>query len=222
MIDLVFPVFCLGCGAESVFVCDKCKCKIARLEQQKCISCSKPSPFGKTHPECSSKNKIDGIISSVPYNDKMAKAMIEAFKFQSIKSMALTMAEMMADEIQSQGVKDYFSNFTVIPVPLHFWRKQERGYNQAEILANLLSHKINALILPELVKKIRNTKQQAKLKAEQRKNNLKLAFKLQSPSPEKALIVDDVATTGSTLNEIAKLLKRAGAKEVWALTFARD
>jgi ComF family protein len=108
-------------------------------------------------------------------------------------------------------------------VPLHFRRKAMRGYNQSEILARLIGQKTGLKVL-DLLKKAKSTTRQAELSGTKRRKNLENAFRVKKGidiKNKKIIIVDDVMTTGSTLEECARVLKTAGAKEVWGLVIAR-
>ena len=219
--DLIFPVYCLVCGQEGEFLCDDCAAKIPRLEKQLCIVCQKPAPFGKTHPECVSKNKLDGIISALPYKQRDAANLIETFKYKFIDGISPKLSRLLVEEIKNQGLEGYFSEFIINPVPLHPKRMNWRGFNQAQLIASALSKDLNITMDEKLVERIRFTRPQTKLKREQRLENIQNAFTLTKPQAlNKYLLVDDVVTTGATLNEIARLLKKSGANEVWAVTAA--
>ena len=219
--DLVFPVYCLSCGIEGKFVCDGCIPRLARLDRQICIVCQTPAPFGKTHPQCVSANKLDGIISALPYRNPQIANLIETFKYKFIDDLSPILSKFLIDEIENQNLNGYFSGFTLIPIPLHPRRYSWRGFNQAELIAQSLSKDLEIPVNKELVKRIKFTQPQVKLERSARQENMKDAFGLtQAQTAGKYLLVDDVVTTGATLNEIAKLLKRSGASEVWALTVA--
>jgi ComF family protein len=219
--DLVFPVYCVTCGAEGSFLCDNCAQTIPKLENQLCIVCEKPAPFGKTHPDCISKNKLDGIISALPYRNPQVANLIETFKYKFIDNLAPKLSKLLVEEIKNQNLEGYFNSFTIIPVPLHKKRFNWRGFNQAELIANSLSKDLSAPMDANLVQRTKFTKPQVKLERSQRQENMKDAFVLAKPETNgKFLLVDDVVTTGSTLNEMTKLLKKSGATEVWAVTVA--
>lgn len=220
-IDLVFPVFCLSCGTEEKgYLCVACLPKLPKLEKQLCIRCQKAAPFGKTHPECVSRNTVDGIISALPYSDPLIRKIIEVFKYNFVSELAQPLSFLLHQEIKKQNLGDYFKEFTIVPVPLHPRRFNWRGFNQAELLAKELSANLKIAYEPLAVRS-KFTKPQTELKKDQRALNIQNAFGLDKPDiAGKYLLVDDVVTTGSTLNELAKLLKKSGASEVWALTVA--
>lgn len=219
-LDLVFPVSCVVCGKEGEFLCRNCKNKLTPLPHQLCIVCKKPSAFGKTHADCVTRNTVDGIISALSYTDPKTKKLIGTFKYEFIHDLAPPLARMIADAIFSQGINNYFENFTVIPVPLHKRRLNWRGFNQAELLSKSLSEILGISLDDQLVVRNKFTKPQIELSAHERKSNIENAFEIKKESTSKYLLVDDVVTTGSTINELAKILKKNKAAEVWAATIA--
>lgn len=221
LLDLLFPVSCLVCGLDGVFLCQKCFSELPRLDKQQCLVCQTPSPFGKTHINCVSKNTIDGSIAALPYKNRQINKIIETFKYNFISDLAEPLARTILEEIKKQNLSDYFRKFTVVPVPLHSRRYNWRGFNQAELLAAKLAESIELAVDNKLVIRKKFTQPQVKLKAEDRKRNVENAFALTGDvSNKKILLVDDVVTSGSTANELAKLLKRNHAQEVWILTAA--
>lgn len=223
LLDLVFPVICLGCGKEeSGYLCPECRLRLPREQKQLCVRCRQLSPFGKTHPSCASRNFPDGLISPLPYPSPLVKKIIETFKYNFVSSLDQTLAEIIIEELDNQELKNYLSSFTIIPVPLHRRRYRWRGFNQAELLGKKLTLMLaGSKIDAGLVRRTRFTKPQVKLDANQRESNIKGAFALTRPSMGRYLIVDDVVTSGSTINEIARTLKKGGASQVWAATAAR-
>ncbi|HYE22121.1 MAG TPA: ComF family protein [Verrucomicrobiae bacterium] len=223
ILDLVFPPHCLVCGKAEDFLCPSCIIKLPKLERQKCIVCSMPSPFGKTHSGCKSRKKIDGIISALPYKDLNVKKLIETFKYKYISDLSPALSKIIGESFQNYELQNFFKDFSLIPVPLHKKRLVWRGFNQSMLLAQELSRNLNIKIDNSLIERVKYTKPQVELGLKQRKQNIKNAFKVQNRLTHlKFLLVDDVVTTGSTLNEMAKTLKRSGATEVWAITLAAD
>jgi len=129
---------------------------------------------------------------------------------------------LMVEEVRDWGL-DFGPETVVVPVPLHWWRAWKRGFNQAELLARPLAQQLGLEVHDDFLRRIRNTKPQTKLKGDERRKNVVGAFAVPKASvPEvkgrDILLVDDVCTTGATLNACANALKRAGARYVWALT----
>lgn len=137
--------------------------------------------------------------------------------------MSTRLAGFIIEAIQNQNLAEYFTEFKIIPVPLHRDRFMWRGFNQSEQIAQILSDQLSISVDPKAIMRTINTKPQAKLSLEQRKKNIDKAFKINSflTIHDKYLLVDDVAASGATLNEMAKTLKASGAKEIWAATIAR-
>ncbi|MGE5392136.1 MAG: ComF family protein [Candidatus Saccharibacteria bacterium] len=221
-LDLVFPVSCLGCGMEGSYLCAACLAKLPRESRQVCIRCQQPSPFGKTHPDCRSRNFADGLISCLPYPNPLVKKTIETFKYHFVDALAENLSKFMAEEFENQNLSAFFGGFLLVPVPLHKRRQVWRGFNQAELLSESLSRILNIGVEKNLLTRVRHTKPQVTLNARERTENMREAFSVNGIAPGKYLIIDDVVTSGSTINEISKALKRAGASEVWAATVARD
>src|SRR3989344_716718 len=220
-LGLIFPIACLVCGKEDTYLCSMCRTKLPRLETQKCIHCQKPSPFGKTHPACQSRNFADGSISARNYKDPRVLKIIKVFKYNFVSDLSQPLAEMLIEAVKNQALAGYFKEFTIVPIPLHYKRHNWRGFNQAELLSDALSVSLNIPLNKTLVSRRKATKPQVKLSALERKKNVENAFALSgNPANKKIILVDDVITSGSTLNELAKLLKKHKASEVWALTVA--
>ncbi len=120
-------------------------------------------------------------------------------------------------------------NVVLIPVPLHWQRKNWRGFNQAELLGKMIANKLGISYIPNLLLRIKNTKTQTLLKKEERLLNIKGAFSINKKFSTNSLLscnpnillFDDVWTTGSTMKESAKVLKKQGFLKVWGLTLAR-
>lgn len=222
MLDLVFPVLCLGCGKEGSYLCSACNKSLKRDEFQICPVCASKSPFGTTHPKCKTPDGLDGLISAVPYKEKLARKLVECCKYKLIKDITPLLAKFIAEEIANQELNNYLRDFTLVPLPLHATRLKWRGFNQSEEIGKTLSMSLNIPMRTNLIARRIKTKVQAELKDEERKINVLGAFiALENLENKKIAIIDDVSTTRSTLTEACKALKSAGAKEVWGLVFAQ-
>ena len=166
-----------------------------------------------------------------PYFDKARAAadftgtlreQILMFKYQT----ALWMKQDLCDVLEG-ALKAYFQPAlidVVMPVPLHHVRKRERTYNQSALLAETLAQRIDRRCDTHSLIRVRQTDTQTKLSATNRRENVANAFQVRHPervAQRHILLVDDVMTTGATLNECARVLKQAGARTVWAITIAR-
>ena len=213
---------CLICGgiAENKdFLCKECA-KFALSCERRCPKCGNFT-LTPNEPECfSCKGKrlhFDKIFSLFIYSGSISK-LISEMKYGKVKSIAEILGEYLANNAPLELVEGR----TVIFPPMRFWDKFIRTFNQAEIFADRVARKHGLKFDPKLLKKERKTAHQAGLDYEERTKNLKDAFALRrSVKGEKILIVDDVCTTASTIEEIAKLLKKNGAVSVNGLTLAR-
>ncbi len=184
--------------------------------------CERPAVDGVIHPGCQTRYSLDGLVSFFRY-DGPVKAAIKRLKY---KPYLTELAEMLVKEVTSNRlVGNRFDNFTVVPVPLHPRRQRERGFNQAALIGKAVAKELGLQFIDDVLKRTRNTKPQVELKGKERRENIKDAFIISpniliSQYPN-ILLVDDVWTTGSTLRTCGNVLKRNGAKKVWAMTLAR-
>lgn len=226
-LDIIFPKYCINCRKLGDFLCSKCFSFLSFEVDKICAVCNLASFNGLTHPRCKNKYTIDGVFSSISYKG-VAKKMIIKFKYDPY----LIGIKKVLSDLFYEGIiqKEEFhkvlnsKNAILVPIPLFPSKERKRGYNHAHILASELSKKLNLPVI-NLLKRIKNTKPQASLKREERIKNLRDAFALSSnilkSQYSNIFLVDDIFTTGSTLLEAGRVLKRSGAESVWGLTLAR-
>lgn len=226
-LDIIFPLTCLVCETEGQLICETCINNLNRTAAQLCISCKKPTPFGLTHSYCLTPQCPDALISIYNYHDKnIAKILISgkySFLPTTYKLLGQTIGNILKKEYINLLDED---NLIITPIPLHNFRKRWRGFNQAHILSESLATNLNIPVTETLIRE-KITKTQKNLKKEQRIKNISGAFSLIKNSKihihnSSFILVDDVTTTGSTLLEATKVLKRNGANKVFCLTVARD
>lgn len=228
LLDIIFPKYCINCRKIGDYICAKCFTYLSFDVEKICVVCNFPSFNGFTHPKCKGKYVVDGVFSSISYRG-VAKKMIIKFKYDPY----LTGLKNAMTDLFYEGIiqKEEFHKILVnektilVPIPLHSSKERKRGYNHAYILAIELSKRLKLPVIKAL-KRIKNTKTQINLRKEDRRNNLKDAFQIDSKfvnqiNRKQVFLVDDVFTTGSTLLEAGKILKKAGAFKVWGLTLAR-
>ncbi len=228
LLDIFFPKKCVGCTRVGSYFCLECKNKIKQTELV-CPFCERPSLGGLTHPICKRKLGLDGLWSLGIYQDPLKKA-IQKIKYRYISELSEILINILIDYwLKYQPIiletikKDQGKSWGIVAVPLHWKRENWRGFNQSELLGQSLSKKLGLDYL-DYLKRTRQTKPQVGLKSQQRKENVKGAFILatnQKLQTKNLILIDDVWTTGSTLKECSKVLKKGGAKKVWALTLAR-
>jgi len=220
--DILFPVFCAECGKEGEWWCEKCLSK-RRFEPLFCCPvCAAPTADGRACVKCAGHYFLDGEVALLDYDGAVRK-LIQDFKYRYARELADVWRQIIVK------VKLPFEAVGVaIPVPLHSRRWRERGFNQAEIIAEIFlasSQKENPTVVlngRDFVRS-RYTAQQAKLAKAEREENIRGAFAWRGAAkcPSRVILVDDVFTTGATMQECARVLKSAGAERVWGLTLAR-
>jgi ComF family protein len=226
LLDILFPKFCLCCNREGDYLCKDCKALFDIFQYRYCL-CRIPKKIlenGKCQ-KCKFK-KLDGLYFPLYYQNLLIKKLIQKFKYEPfIRELAKPLASLVVAHLQLFDNKLNFSDFVLIPIPLSKRRLRWRGFNQAEELAKELSKYLKIPLISNCLIKTRETLPQVELSEKERKENIKEAFYLRDQnkiSGKKILLIDDVYTTGSTMEEAARVLKKAGAKEVWGIVVARE
>ncbi len=216
LLSVVFPVYCASCGKEGELCCADCQAILPRTAFLACPVCSARNPAGRTCERCKSKTALSGLIAASSYADPAVRNLIKALKFDSSMEAAALLKRAC---VHARGVAHaVLDNFSVQPTPLHKRRERMRGYNQAEIIADTFfpGLKINAL------RRVRWGTPQTELQDEERRENLKGAFTaLKDIKGKNILLIDDVFTTGATMEAAARALRMAGAEDVWGFVVAR-
>ncbi len=231
--DLLFPKRCLGCQKEGIYLCDDCRTLLDINEFNYCLCSQNPirltseNKSGKCS-RCSNK-KLNGLYFALPYKEKqLTKNLIHQFKYKPyLKDLSPTLASILIEHFVRSGknTDDIWDNSVLVPVPLDNKKIKNRGYNQSEELAKELSGVLKIPVITNVLVKIKNTQPQMELKKEEREKNLEGAFavkNIQTIAQRKIFLVDDVYTTGSTMEECAKTLKETGVKTVWGICIARE
>ncbi|MBI4124875.1 MAG: ComF family protein [Deltaproteobacteria bacterium] len=224
VLDLIFPKFCQGCRLEGIYLCLPCQNKI-RNPPELCPVCKRPSLLGQVHPDCgSSSMALKALMVAAEYEQESIRSLVWHLKYNYVKDIAQILALLLADYLIKRDLLNYFASAAVIPVPLHKRRLRLRGFNQAELVAQDLA-KLTGLEYTPILQRTKNTKSQVDLPREERLKNLEGAFSA-APAPSlgerKIILIDDVSTTGATLNECAKVLRRQSVAEIWGLVVARN
>ena len=201
-------------------ICDNCISTLPFNNGHVCTKCSEPiGGMGSVCIHC--KNELPLYKKNVSvflYKDAIV-GLIRRLKFDNAKYLALTLGNFIASEVVKLDADfDY-----VIPVPLYPKRQKKRGYNQSELLCAPLKDKLNLNVSTDILLKIRDTRSQHRLSRNERIENLEGAFEVKDKKLVKGktiLLIDDVFTTGTTINECTKTLLDAGAKEVYSVTRA--
>lgn len=228
VLDILFPVHCLGCKKEGHWFCKKCSSGISISREHFCPVCERViTPDGRTCLNCKKKNALAGLIIASTYTQFPIANAIHLFKYRFVADLHVPLGELLVNVLQHTEIP---LPEIIIPVPLHKRRLRWRGFNQSALLAKYVaSHLLSQNILTfseDILLRRRHTPPQMEVRSHAaRKLNIANAFTIfadASVANKTILLVDDVATTGSTLFECAKVLKKAGAKEVFAIVVARQ
>ncbi len=227
ILDLLFPKICYGCGRLGAYLCSDCLNKIKLNEKSLCPVCGKPAIGGKTHPRCFSTLKLDGLTTVFVYQG-LLKKIIKRLKYHFVFDVGQTLVDLILSILGEDETFVWVCRRQpfFIPVPLHVSRERWRGFNQAKLLGKPIAENLHLKFIPDFLIRIKNTSTQTLLDKEQRRKNIKNAFKLNEQFNNlkmkelSFLLFDDIWTTGATLQECAKVLKKSGARFVWALTLA--
>ena len=215
ILDLLFPKYCVGCKKLGSYLCPNCEEKLELITVQNCPVCGRKSLTGITHKFCKYKLSLDGSTSIFNYKNPIKQA-VHQIKYRLVKDEIKTFVDLMLKFLP----KNFPEFDLIIPIPLHPKKQKERGFNQSEEIAKIL---FPNLLLNNCLIRTKYTKAQFGLKSQERKENIKGAFAVKNPEKiinKKILLIDDVATTYSTLNEACRILKTSGASFVWSLTLA--
>jgi len=226
LVNLIFPINCVGCDKEETWICDNCSQKIAQNTIHYCLNCKKQTKLGEICHDCAPRFFIDRIWIASDFQNKYLSQLIKLYKYKFAQNISNFLGFFLLDffknQVLSQEKKLLAKNILIIPVPLHSKRLRWRGFNQSEKLASIIANELKIPISINNLKRIKFKKPQATLKKEDRIKNIHQAFTWHGDrlNNQSIILVDDVTTTGATLNECANVLKENGAKEVWGLVLA--
>jgi len=234
LLELFFPSFCLGCNKEGTYLCQDCKSILEISEYNYCLCGKNPlrlppqnSGNGKCR-KCSDK-KLSGLYFALPYKEKfLTKKLIYRFKYKPyLKILSRDLAGILIEHLvlAKNNTEEIWQNSVLIPIPLEKKKLKDRGYNQAEELTKELSKILEVPMITDILIKTKSTLPQIKLSKVKREENVKNAFSIKNTTEiagKKIFLVDDVYTTGATMEECASILKGAGAKQIWGIAIARE
>lgn len=220
--ELLFPARCLGCGERRVILCSACAPTIPWLSATVCPRCARDSREGGLCPACRRGGHALASARAACGFDGVARTAIHALKYRHARFLSAFLGRVLAEAVAVRPLEADL----VVPVPLGPNRWRERGYNQSELIAGELA-RLTSLPppTPGALAKPRDTRAQVGLSAAERRANLRGAFRCPTPAlvaGRRCLVIDDVMTTGATLEACAESLRRAGATRVMGLVVARD
>ncbi len=209
LIDIIFPINCLQCNTTGKYLCNKCikKQKISLRIQDK-----------------EAMTNLDGVIAFFNYDNTIISTLIKRLKYNFETDVMQTIDDLFYRIDKKYGfmLNSFFSEYTIIPVPLHSLRFRTRGFNQSELIANIVAKHFNIKTFGLGLERIKNSTAQVQLNNTERRRNLKNSFRWNNiyDIPDKVLLIDDVYTTGTTMNQCATILKKCGTQKVFGLTLA--
>jgi ComF family protein len=217
-LDLAFPPSCALCDAGGALLCDTCAAALPRADGMRCDRCWMPVHRPSTCRHCIDAPPAFTSLRAVCVMDEGARRLAHELKYEGLTSLADPMAQLMASDgaLAAAGL--------IVPVPLHPRRERSRGYNQAHELAKRLGHAAGIDADVRAMRRTRDTEPLAKtMRREERRAIVEGAFAARPDRVDgrRVLLVDDVVTTGATLDACARALLEAGAAEVRCLTWAR-
>lgn len=223
--DFIAPRKCVSCSSLGAFLCEDCRQKIP-VNEAFCYICKKPSPHFQVHPQCKKDFFLDEVIVPCHYREKMVKSAITQGKFYKRREVFEEMTEMLSWYFEKETESYESEEILIVPIPLHFLRKWKRGFNQTDTIAKVLEKRI-WYPYKNILKKVKYTRQQSHLSREQRLKNRKDCFEVKKNYKDKldtktVFLVDDIISTGATMNEAAKVLKERGVKKVIWIVLASD
>lgn len=244
VLNILFPKECVGCRSEGSYLCQACLGTIFINEKFLCPNCEDPTIFGATCSRCLRRDfPLDSLISITSYRDKFIREAISSLKYKG--------CELVIDDLRILFQKFFlkYGNIfpqidLIIPVPLHPWRLEERGFNQSELIAAVLDAELRVAPAAEVrcrkldrvaerrnlsldnrvLSRTKNNPPQVDFNPKERSQNVAGIFKVVRPellAGKSILLVDDVYTTGATMQECARVLKSVGVIKVHGFVIAR-
>lgn len=236
-LDLIFPRYCLGCGLEGSYLCRDCLKLLLPLNSASCFICGRRSPTGRVCQSCARQHHsyLDGILVAADWNNLLLRQIIYEYKYRFIKELADPLSELIISFLNIAQPACWpkqpdHNQLLIIPVPLHGQRLAWRGFNQSELLAQKISGHFDLPLAKDLLIRPRYTLPQREITDKKiRLKNIKNAFALSPKIKAKnyslknkiVILIDDVSTTGATLQECAQALQTLKPKEIWGLVIAR-
>lgn len=225
-LDVFFPKLCVSCKCKDTFLCEDCF-SLMEINPYRYCFCSAPQRLVGKYETCSScpAGHLNRIYSATNYDNEIAKKVVSELKYRfQLKDLSLVIARLILMHLKEIDF-DFKEEMIIVPVPIHKSRERWRGFNQSTLIAEEIARATHLPYYCNNLVKIKKTKPQVGLARRERMENVVGAFSIMDSSVftgKIVLLIDDVYTTGSTMEECAKVLKDAGAKYVYGITGARE
>jgi ComF family protein len=224
-LDLLFPPWCIGCGREGEYICSSCRKTLKTISSPVCLRCGRPILLEeKGQKGCQGcvnwQNTLDGLRAPFLFEGLMRDAVHE-LKYNNLRAISYELAKLTVEYFRNSHVPGNI----LVPVPMHARKLLDRGYNQSVLLAKEFSRLTGIPVIENSLLRIKYAPAQAKsVSAKERQENVKDAFICRDErlKGEKVILIDDVSTSGATLNACAATLKEIGVETVWGLTVALE
>lgn len=229
-IDLIFPYRCVVCGKylDKQYLCQPCFNSLPIKKQNECVGCNRPTPLGKTCVFCKDTCAVDQLFVVSDFKNQDVASLIRLFKYHFIADLAEPLSLLVSKYLSHIAKRDNFSvvhgNPLLVPVPLYKNREYWRGFNQAQLLAQLIAVRYRLDSSDALIRVAQGPHQAELENRNERLSNVAGLYVVSDKDVFRGrniILIDDVCTTGATLNECARILKSAGALSVTALAIAR-
>lgn len=225
ILDTLFPIRCLGCKEEGTWACRSCCNRIPIKVEDTCLVCKILSQRGKTCFDCRKSCTLGGVFSFLDYDHFMVKQLLKVSKYGYVQDAMQPLIQTVESHFLSKlELLDIDPRALVfVPVPLHPRRLRDRGFNQAELIARRFAEISGGKFSPAIARR-HNRPPQASLDEFDRGRNIRHNIWCADPEAIQGkfvCIVDDVTTTGSTLDECGRALRAVSAAEVWGIVLAK-
>lgn len=232
LLDVLFPIRCIGCGSlvlKHPYLCPPCFASLPVRRSSECIGCKASMTLGSTCQSCQAANPVDQLLIIASYDHPLVEKTIATYKYRFIPSLDTALSSLTRKYLHQMFNRHRLNIFrtdpVIVPVPLSRRRLNWRGFNQAELLAQRLGDTFQITVDASALERVRHTIPQVQAHDRAaRLENLSGAFRCKHPETiagQHIILIDDVCTTGTTLNECARVLKKSGAHRVSALVIAR-
>jgi len=235
LLNIIFPIACHGCGQTDTWLCETCYKKIKTNKRQKCFVCGNTNLTGNYACGCLENFHFDGLYIAGDFKDSTLARLIKNYKYKFIRDLKIPLSRFLIDFIDIEIIDRNLNcdttlskrladkNLTIIPVPIHRRRLRWRGFNQSAELAQIIADTYDIKINHDLIRR-KFYQPQTKLDKIQRQKNIHNSFAWLGckKAPRNVLLIDDVVTTGSTINECSRVLKENGTRNIQVLVIAKN